>query len=173
MKNLFILFCVILLFASCKPVTPPPDTTKKEKDSVNIALVKAMFKAMENENLEAVKGFYSDSVGILGPVFNEWIGKEQMVKDMVGMFETSDSIKVNIFAIMAQTVEEGDLAGDWVFQWSDVSWYEVKAGKKITIMYHSAEKIQDGKIVLEGNYWNQWDMYKQLGAELKWPEKKK
>jgi ketosteroid isomerase-like protein len=173
MKNLFLLFCVILFFASCKPVTPPPDTAQKVKDSVNIALVKDMFKAMENENLEAVKGFYSDSVGIVGPNFNEWIGKEQMVKDMVSMFETSDSIEVKIFAIMAETVKEGDLAGDWVFQWSDVSWYEPKAEKKITIMYHSAEKIQDGKIVLEGNYWNQWDMYKQLGAELKWPDKKK
>jgi len=63
--------------------------------------------------------------------------------------ETSDSIKVNIFAIMAQTVEEGDLAGDWVFQWSDVSWYEVKAGKKITIMYHSAEKSRMAKSFLK------------------------
>lgn len=173
MKNLFLFFCVILFFAGCKQVTPPPDTAKKEKDSVNIALVRSMFKAMEDENLEAVKGFYSDSVSIGGPNFNELIGKEQMVKDMVSMFETSDSIRVKIFAIMAETVEEGDLAGDWVFQWSDVSWYDVKAQKRITIMYHSAEKIKDGKIIAEGNFWNQWDMYKQLGAELKWPEKKK
>ena len=173
MKNLFLFFCVIFFFASCKPVTPPPDTAKKEKDSVNIALVKDMFKAMENENLEAVKGFYSDSVGITGPIFGEWIGKEQMVKDMVNMFETSDSIKVDIFAILAETVKEGDLAGDWVLQWSDVSWYDLKAQKKIIMMYHSTEKIQDGKIIVEGNYWNQWDMFKQLGAELKWPDKKK
>ncbi len=62
MKNLFLFFCVILFFASCKPVTPPPDTAKKVKDSTNIALVKDMFKAIENEDIEAVKGFYSDSV---------------------------------------------------------------------------------------------------------------
>jgi ketosteroid isomerase-like protein len=173
MKNLFLIFCVILFLLSCKQVTPPPDTAKKVKDSTNIALVKDMFKAMENENLEAVKGFYSDSVGIVGPAFNDWYGKEQMVKGMIGMFETSDSIKIDVFAILAETVEEGDLAGDWVLQWSNVSWYEVKAGKKITISYHSTEKIKDGKIIIEGNYWDEWDMYKQLGAELKWPEKKK
>jgi ketosteroid isomerase-like protein len=173
MKNLFLFFCVILILLSCKQVTPPPDTAKKEKDSVNIALAKNLYKAIENENLEAVKGFYSDSVGIVGPNFNEWIGFEEMVKGMSGWFEEGDSIKVNIFAIMAETVEEGDLAGDWVLLWADISYYDVKAGKKIKLMYHATEKIQDGKIIVEGNYWNQWDMYKQLGAELKWPEKKK
>jgi hypothetical protein len=40
-------------------------------------------------------------------------------------------------------------------------------------MYHAADKVQDGKIVLEGRYWNQLDQFKQLGAELKWPDKKK
>ena len=173
MKNLFLFFCVILFFGSCKPVTPPPDTAKKEKDSINIALVNDLFKAVENENIEAIKGFYSDSVGILGPNFNEWIGFEEMVKGMTSWFEEADSIKVNIFAILAQTVEEEDLAGDWVLLWSDFSYYDVKAEKKINLMYHATEKIQDGKIVIEGNYWNQWDMFKQLGAELKWPEKKK
>src|SRR4030043_1651636 len=106
MKNLFLFFCVIILFASCKPVTPPPDTAKKEKDSVNIALVKDLYKAVENENIEAIKGFYSDSVGIVGPNFNEWIGFEEMVKGMSGWFEEGGSIKVDIFAIMAETVEE-------------------------------------------------------------------
>lgn len=173
MKNLFVFLCVILFLASCKPVTPPPDTAQKEKDSVNIALIKNMFKAVENENIEAVKGFYSDSVGIVGPNFNEWSGYDDMVKSSTSWFEESDSIKVDIFAIMAQTVKEGDLAGDWVFLWADCSWYEVKAQKKVKIMYHAAEKVQDGKIVIEGNYWNQWDAFKQLGAELKWPEKKK
>jgi hypothetical protein len=173
MKNLFLFFCVILFFAGCKPVTPPPDTAKKVKDSTNIALVKDLFKAIENENVELMKGFYSDSVGITGPVFGKWIGKEQMVKEMTSFFEGADSIKCNIFAILAETAEEGDLAGDWVLQWSDFSWYDVKAQKKIMLMYHSTEKILDGKIIIEGNYSDEWDMYKQLGAELKWPEKKK
>lgn len=173
MKNLFLFLSVILILASCNQVKPPADTAQKVKDSVNIALVKDLFEAVENENIEAVKGFYSDTVGVLGPNFNEWIGFEEMVKSMTSWFEEADSIKLNIFAIMAQTVEEGDLAGDWVLLWSDFSYYDVKAEKKINLMYHATEKIQDGKIVIEGNYWNQWDMFKQLGAELKWPEKKK
>ena len=173
MKNLLHFLCVILLFASCKPVTPPADTAQKVKDSVNITLVKELFKSVENENIEAVKGFYSDTVAVAGPNFNEWTGYEDMVKSMSGFFEEADSIKFDIYAIMAQTVKEGNLAGDWVFLWSDVSYWDLKAARKIKLMYHAAEKIQDGKIVLEGNFWNQWDMYKQLGAELKWPEKKK
>lgn len=173
MKNLFLFICVILFFASCNQVPPPADTAQKVNDSVNIALVKDLFKAVENENIEAVKAYYSDTVAIVGPIFNEWTGYEEMVTGMTGWFEEGDSIKFNIFAIMAQTVKEGDLAGDWVFLWSNISFWDVNAGKNVKLMYHAAEKIQDGKVVLEGNYWNQWDAFKQLGAELKWPDKKK
>ncbi len=173
MKNLFLFFCVILFFAGCKPITPPPDTAKKVKDSTNIALVKNTFKAIENENLEALKGFYSDSVGVVGPAFNSWIGKEQLIKNLASWFESADSVKFDIFYILAETIEQKDLAGDWVLLWADASYYDVAAQKKIKFSYHAGEKIQDGKIVIEGNYWDEWDIYKQLGAELKWPEKKK
>jgi hypothetical protein len=123
--------------------------------------------------IEAVKGFYSDSVSILGPNFNEWTGYEDMVTGMTAWFGGADSIKADIFAILAHTVKEGDLAGDWVFVWANISYYDLSASKSIKLMYHAAEKVKDGKIVIEGNYWNQWDAYKQMGAELKWPEKKK
>ena len=173
MKNLSLLVCVILFFTSCNQPKPPEDTAQKVKDSVNIALVKNLYKAIENENIEAVKGFYSDTVAIVGPNFNEWTGYEDMVTGMTAWFEGADSIKANIFAILAQTVKEGDLAGDWVLLWADISFHDVEASKDIKLMYHATEKILDGKIIVEGNYWNQWDAYKQLGAELKWPEKKK
>lgn len=174
MKNLFLFFCVIFLLGGCKPVIPPAqDEAKKAKADSNIALVKDLFKAIDNENIEAMKGFYSDSVGFVGPSFNSWTGKEQMIKSMTGWFESADSVKFDIFYIMAETVEQEDLAGDWVLLWADVSFYDLNAQKKIMLMYHATEKIQDGKIVIEANYWNEWDVYKQLGAELKWPEKKK
>lgn len=173
MKNLFLLFCVILILLSCKQVTPPPDTTQKVKDSTNIALVKNTFKALESENLEALKGFYSDSIGVVGPAFNNWYGKEQLIKNLASWFESADSIKFSIFYIMAETIEEGDLAGDWILLWADGSFYDMAAQKKIKFSYHAGEKIQDGKIVIEANYWDEWDIYMQMGAELKWPEKKK
>jgi hypothetical protein len=173
MKNLFLFIFVIMFFASCNQVKPPADTAQKEKDSANIALVKNLYKAVEDENIEAVKGFYSDSVAIVGPNFNEWTGYEDMVTGMTAWFEGADSIKADIFAILAYTVKEGDLAGDWVFVWANISYYDLEVSKSIKLMYHAAEQVKDGKVVAEGNYWNQWDAYKQMGAELKWPEKKK
>jgi|GEM_PF-1532448 len=174
MKNLILFLCVILLFVGCKPVTPTPqDEVKKAKADSNIALVRDVFKAIESENIEAVAGFYSDSAGFVGPAFNSWTGKEETVKGLTSWFESADSIKFDIFYIMAETVEQENLAGDWVLLWADVSFYDLNAQKKIMLMYHATEKIQDGKIVIEGNYWNEWDVYKQMGAELKWPEKKK
>jgi len=174
MKNLILFFCVILLIAGCKPVTTPaPDEAKKAKADSNIALVRDLFKATESENIEAVAGFYSDSVWIGGPAFNSWTRKEETIKGLTSWFESADSIKFDVFYIMAETIEQEDLAGDWVLLWADVSFYDLNAQKKIMLIYHAAEKIQDGKIVTEGNYWNEWDVYKQMGAELKWPEKKK
>jgi len=60
-----------------------------------------------------------------------------------------------------------------VLVWSNITWYDIKAEKKVKIMWHSPMRIEEGKIVLEVAYWNQWDLFKQLGAELKWPEEKK
>jgi len=174
MKNLILFLCVIILFVSCKPVTPPPhDEAKKTKADSNIAFVKDLYKAVDAENIEAVAGFYSDSASFVGPSFNSWTGKEEMIKNMTSLFKNADSIRFDIFAIMAEPVKEGDLAGDWVMLWANVSFYDLNVQKKIMLMYHATEKIEDGKIVVEGNYWNEWDAFKQMGAELKWPEKKK
>lgn len=170
MKKLILLFSVIFLLASCKQVPTPPEEVKDEKAKENIALVKDLCKAIENEDIEGIKGFVSDSVVSYGPSFGYTESLDEYVNDWTQTFIDIDSMKIDIFQILAETVTEGDLAGDWVLLWSDVSFYFPETGKKVNLMYHSANLIEDGEIRILANYWNQWDMYAQLGAELLWPE---
>jgi len=173
MKKLILFTSVVFLLAGCKQTqAPASEQAKDEKAKENIALIRDLFKTFEDENLEGMKGFYSDSVVAYGPSVNIQEGFEEMVQGMAEFFEEVDSLKFDFIHIMAETTEEGDIAGDWVLQWSNVSWYDIKAERKIMLMYHSAEMIKDGKIIIEANYWNQWDLYKQLGAELTWPDEK-
>ncbi len=171
MKNLTIIAIALLVLAGC---AQPVDTGKKELDEVskkNVEVVKTMLTAVENEDIEALMEVYSPELVSYGPRHDqEW--HWDTLNSTKKWFESVDSIKVGIIAILPHTVEEGDLAGDWVMVWANLSWYNPKAEKKVKIMWHSPYMIEDGKIVQEAAYWNEWDVFKQLGAELKWPEKK-
>ncbi len=169
MKKLFLLFITIILLIGCKP-PPPPEETKDVKSTENITLVKDFYKAFENENIEAMKGFLSDSVVSYGPSFDLTENLEEFVKSWTQTFIDIDSMKIDIFQILAETLSEGELAGDWVLQWANVSFYVPSSEKKVKLMVHTAQMIEDGKISILANYWDQWDMYKQMGAELKWTE---
>ena len=173
MKKLVLLFGVMILLAGCTQAPPSTDETKDIKTTENITLVKDFFKAIENENIEAMKGFLSDSVVSYGPSFDYTGNLEEIVNYWTQTFKDIDSLKFDIFEIMSETIPEGNLAGDWILQWADVSFYSPTGEKKVKLMVHTAQMIEDGKISIFAEYWNQWDMYKQMGAELKWPEEKK
>ena len=171
MKQLFIFSVALLLLAGCTPQadTKVVDETAKQ----NVELIKKMLTAYENEDIETIKEVYAPNCMSIGPRHDQVDTTLSWIEDNMNWFESSDSIKFDIIKLLPQTVDEGDLAGDWVLAWVNIYWYDIKAEKKLIAMWHTPFRIEDGKIVYEVSYWNQWDVYKQLGAELKWPEKEK
>jgi ketosteroid isomerase-like protein len=168
--KLFTSLAIALLFlVSCTQMAGP-----EEKDEVakqNVELVKKVLKAYEDEDIDPIKEAYAPNCMSIGPMHDQIDSTVSWIESNIEWFETCDSIKMEIIKLLPQTVEEGDLAGDWVLAWVNVYWYEIEAGKKVVAMWHSPMRIEEGKIVYEVSYVNQWDVYKQLGAELKWPEK--
>jgi len=171
MKHFSLLAIVLFFIVSCTQVA---DTGKKELDEVskqNVELIKKWVQAHENEDIETLREIYSTELVSLGPQHDqEW--PYDTLNSTEEWFQSVDSIKFEVINILPKTVEEGDLAGDWVLIWANLSWYDIKSEKKMKIMWHSPMQIEEGKIVLEAAYWNQWDLFKQMGAELKWPDKK-
>lgn len=171
MKQLFIISLALLLIAGC---VPQADT--KVSDEVakqNVELIKKVLKAYEDENIDAIKDAYAPNCMSIGPRHDQVDSTLSWMEGNVEWFESIDSFKVEIIKLLPYTVEEGDLAGDWVLAWANLYWYNIEAGKNLIAMWHAPYRIEEGKIVYEVSYWNQWDVFKQLGAELKWPEMEK
>jgi ketosteroid isomerase-like protein len=134
-----------------------------------VELIKKWVQAYENEDIAALREMYSTELVSIGPQYNqEW--PYDTLNSTASWFEEIDSMKIEVITMLPETVKEGDLAGDWVLVWADISWYDVKAEKSVKIMWHSPMRIKEGKIVYEVAYWNQWDLFKQLGAKLEWPD---
>ena len=169
MKKIVLLATALLLMISC---TQQADTGDKDVDEVgkqNVELIKKWAEALNNEDIETLRELYSTELVSIGPQYDhEW--PYDTLNSTEKMFQNTDSLKVDILIMLPKTVEEGDLAGDWVLVWADISWYNIKAEKKVQIMWHSPMRIEEGKIVYEVAYYNQWDMYKQMGAKLEWPD---
>ncbi len=170
MKYLGILTLALLFTVACTQIA---DTGKKELDETaeqNLELVKKMVQAYENEDIDALKEIYSPDLVSIGPSIDHEFNYDTIMASNEYWFKQADSIKFNVITMLPETVDEGDLAGDWVLLWANVSWYNIKSGKKLIVMYHTPLQIEEGRIVYEVDYWNQWDVFKQLGAELEWPD---
>ncbi len=171
MKQLALITTILFLFSGCKQATDTGSAEQDELAKQNIELVKKMMAAFENEDIETLMDIYSPDAISEGPMLKHEFPYDSIMAGNAEWFASSDSIKWDVNHIMATKVEEGDLAGDWVLLWAHVSWYDLESGKTLEVRYHSPLQIEDGKIVFEVGYWNQWDVFSQLGAELKWPEK--
>ena len=171
MKKFTLLATAIVLMVGC---TQKAGTGSGEMDELakqNIELVKKMIQAYENEDVEALKEIYSVDLESRGPLHDESWPYDSIIKGNAGWFEMADSIKYDVDYIMHEVVEKEEIAGNWVLLWATISWYNIKSEKTYMVDYHSPIRVEDGKIVYEHSYWNQWDYFKQAGAELKWPEK--
>ena len=171
MRTIAFIATALLLMVSC---TQQADTGAAEKDELakqNIEVVKKFLTALEEENVDAAMELLSEECINHGPILGKYDTLSR--EDLQAWVNNVDSLDYGVVKIMHESIKEGDLAGDWVLLWCHNSWYSVKAEKKIELMSHTPMRIEDGKIAYMASYWNQWDLYQQLGAELKWPEKKK
>jgi ketosteroid isomerase-like protein len=167
MKRIILLPVLLIFIAGCTQVA---DQAKTETAKQNVELVKKMIQAYENEDLATLGEIYSPDLKNYGPMIDLVFPYDSVLEGNKGWFKMADSIKYDVIAILAHTVDSGDLAGDWVMLWANVSWYDIKPAKKVSVMYHSPMQIKDGKIVQAVDYWDEWDAYKQLGAKLEWPD---
>ena len=168
MKKLALLTAILFALCCCTNQAPEEKTELDETAKLNIEVVKKLLKAAENEDIDAWKEVVSEGTVIHGPQHDYY---DTLTSEGIQeWFNNVDSLKFDVIKILYDVVEEGDLIGDWVLLWCYESWYSVKDEKKVKILWHAPMRIEGGKIVYMASYWNQWDLYKQLGAELEWED---
>ena len=177
MRNLFTIALLAGVLISCT-TTPDPaiaeaEAAAKAKAEANVALVQQFMDAFVSGETDVWREICAEDFVTLGPGIESELTLEEYIENVAGLREAVDSMKSETIAILPHTVEEGDLAGDYVFWWGTNSGYFIEEGKSVKLMIHTVYQIEDGKIKWDADYWDTGDLKRQLSDEEKEEKKEK
>lgn len=172
MRHFLFLALVTGMLVSC---TTTPDPAIAEKAAVeaaaeakgleNVALAQKFMASFETGDTDIWKDICSPDFVTWGPGIDSETSLEEYMESIGSIKESVDSMQFKTFIIMPKTVEEGDLAGDYVFWWGDQVAYFKKQGKSVRLRLHTVYKIEDGKIAWTSDFWDTGDLKRQLSGD--------
>lgn len=155
MKNIFLLLLIFTLIISCKQ--------HENSNAKNEELIKKYVMAVEQNDASAMESLLADKYIGYGPSVNDSIRKIGAIANwqynMNNLYETVHYEKSRIIAV---TVPDGENKGNWVSNWAELS-ITYKSGEKAVIMVNSVYEIENDQIVKSFTFYNEADVYKQLG----------
>jgi hypothetical protein len=163
-------------FYSCAPTSSGDETTEKttnsknyhvsENDSANIAIAVGYITSLVNGDGSVAQNSVTAGYMSRGPA----MGDSATIEQVVASWATNASQRTNQDAgIQAQsglTVTEGPLAGDWVHLWGIYTATDTESGKALSVPWHGAYKIQDGKISWSRSFYDNLAPYMELGRVM-------
>jgi len=172
MKKLFAFALIAGLLISCTS-TPDPAAAEAEKAKVeakakadeHVAVVEKYLSAFETGDFESWRGICTEDFLTYGPQYDGEGTLDEYIGSMNSFEEVSDSLKSRTIAILAHSVDEGDMHGDYVFWWGINSMYFIEAEKHVKLMIHTVFKMKEGKIEWETDYWDTGDLKSQLSGD--------
>lgn len=156
MKNLIIVFFVILLAAGC--------SVQNAHNEENIALIENYIQAVENMDYDAMDKLLDDSYLGIGPSVGDSINKEMAIVNWKFNLEfLYENIKYQRSRNIATLITTGDNQGEWVSNWAELDiTYKDDMGA-VTIFANTLYQIKDGKVVKSYTIYNEADALQQLG----------
>lgn len=154
-KTLFVL-AMLLTMISC--------SVQDKHADANTALIAKYVEAVENLEYDIMESILDENYMGYGPSINDSINKELAVSNWKSNIENLyESITYNKSRNLAQFVEDGENAGEWVSNWANLSIVYKKDKKKVSLMTNTIYKIENGKIVKSYTFYNEADVLEQLG----------
>jgi len=156
MKNTLLLLLIPIVFAC----------GSKNHDA-NISVVKQYVKAVENLDYTTMESLLAEDYQGYGPSVGDTIGKvaalESWKKNVDGLYKKIEYQRSQYAGV---TITEGPNLGDWVANWAELI-IEYKDGSgPVTIWANSNYKVEGGKIVKSLTFYNEADVFRQLGYEF-------
>ena len=159
-KTLVVLFAIAIGIVSCAPSNE--NVVLRNPD--NEALVKKYMEAIVSGDTSNLEGFLADNYQSLGPNFNDSINKTRTVEDIKASWRSRwRSVEYKRYTMLSATNTEPGVEGDWVLDWAAVTIHSKDKTPSFTINWHGAFRVKDGKIDREIDFFNEADIYKQIG----------
>lgn len=153
-KILFLLIISFVLF-SC--------ANKDTKAEDNTALIEKYVKAVENLEFKTMEDLLDDTYVGFGPSYGDSIGKTGVVDNWKFNVENLyESIDYNKSRNIAVTIPDGENKGEWVSNWAELK-IKYKNGQEAIIWANTVYQIENNKIIKSFSFYNEGDVYEQLG----------
>ena len=159
-KTLVVLFACAIGIVSCSPSNENTIQRKPE----NEALVKKYLDALTTGDTSAIEGFLADNYKSYGPKIIDSANREKAVAEAKTNWRSHwQSVDYNRYTMLSATLPEGPNAGDWVLDWGMVTIHSKDKTPSFTVQWHGAFRVKDGKITQEVSFFNEADIFRQLG----------
>ncbi len=133
----------------------------------NQALGLKYFDAMIKGDVATMTDLVADNFMQVGPGTKDSVARPAMLVNWKLAWEQDyTSMSYDRYAILTKTVKEGRVAGDWVLDWGKLTMNYKNGKPSITVWYHSAMRIKNGKIERQRIFFDVADLLTQQGFTI-------
>ena len=155
MKKSGLLLLICTLIISC--------STQNNSLAKNEELVQKYVNAVELNDAETIKSILADNYPGLGPSVGDSINKTSTIENWKYNLENLyESIHYDKSRIISVNVPDGENKGAWVSNWAQLT-ILYKSGEQAVIWANSVYQIENKQIVKSYTFYNEADVYEQLG----------
>jgi len=155
MKKMGLLLFALTLVISC--------TQQNNSSAKNEELIKKYVTAVEQNDVATMESLLAEDYMGLGPSAKDSINKVDVILNwQYNMENLYESIHYDKSRTIAVTVPDGENEGEWVSNWAQLT-ITYQSGEKATIWVNSVYEIENDQIVKSYTFYNEADVYRQLG----------
>lgn len=160
MKHVLCAISLVFLMPGCTQ-------TGTGNTEASIAVVKNYLEAVDNNDYDLMESLLADDYLGLGPSLDDSTNKELALASWKWNTENLyEDVQYERTQTLATTIKDGSLAGEWAFNWAHVT-IKYKDGRgPVSLMVNAVYKIEDGKIARSRTFYNEADVYRQLGYRV-------
>lgn len=158
MRPIIVPAIVLLLgLVGCAPVQ------NQDRNPANEAMVMKYSEAELKPDFDALEDFLSEDYKEFGPAVKDSVDRVTSLANRRKSWEDFSEVTYDRYGILSTTVEKGRVAGDWVLDWGKLTIQYKNGRPSVTIWYHAALKIRNGKICRQRKFYDAADMMSQQG----------
>lgn len=155
MKKTILTLIIGLTLISCST----QNTVKEEKTTV----VEKFITAVEDLDFESLENLLDENYINTGPNFGDSLEKTATLENWkFNIDNLYESIDYNKSRIVPMTIQTGENKGEWISNLAELK-IVYQNGQEATTWTNTLYKIENNKIVKSFIFYNESDVYKQLG----------
>lgn len=155
MKKMGLLLFALTLVISC--------AQQNNSSAKNEELIKKYVTAVEMNDGATMESLLAENYMGFGPSAKDSINKVDAISNwQYNMENLYESIKYDRSRVLSVKVPDGENKGEWVSNWAELT-ITYQSGEKATILVNTVYEIENGQIVKSYTFYNEADVYKQLG----------